>query len=35
MFVHGEKMFENDHLANGDVTVFIRLGPDLRKTTII
>ena len=31
MFVHGEKMFENDHLANGDVTVFIRLGSDFTE----
>ena len=28
MFVHGEKVQASDDLANGDVTVFIRLGAD-------
>ncbi len=31
MFVHGEKMFAQDNIKNGDVTVFIRLGSDFTE----
>ena len=29
MFVHAEKMFEYDHMEDGDLTVFLRFGSDL------
>ena len=31
MFVHGEKVFENDDIKKGDVTFFIRLGSDFTE----
>ena len=31
MFVHGEKVNNNDNINNGDVTVFIRLGSDFTE----
>jgi cell surface protein SprA len=31
MFVHAEKMFEDDDVRDGDVTVFIRLGSDFTQ----
>jgi cell surface protein SprA len=30
-FVHAEKMFEDDEVRNGDITVFIRLGSDFTQ----
>ena len=31
MFIHAEKMFEDDDVRDGDVTVFIRLGSDFTQ----
>jgi len=31
MFVHAEKMFENEFVSDGDVTVFIRIGSDFTQ----
>ena len=28
MFVHAEKKYESDHLYDGDLTLFVRLGSD-------
>ncbi|MBN2615418.1 MAG: cell surface protein SprA [Bacteroidales bacterium] len=31
MFVHGEKLYENEDIKNGDLHVFIRIGSDFSK----
>ncbi len=31
MYVHAEKMYENDNLEDGDLTIFLRLGADFNQ----